>query len=144
MKSVLFILKSTLVDKSEFCFNYVIELVKSSVTKNYRAQFFTFMMKNQYIKTYSWFKKTHIHIRSKQFYIRLIYSCQRHNRQLIQACLQQIAPWMQMVFPPYARLYCVYMYITLHILPYIVYITFSWSFLLIDISSSGSMNGTVL
>jgi len=57
MKSVLFILKSTLVVKSEFCFNYIIELFKSSVTENYRAQFFTFMMENQYTKTYSWFKK---------------------------------------------------------------------------------------
>jgi len=60
MKSVLFILKSTLVVKSEFSFNYIIELFKSSVTENYRARFFTLMMENQHIKSHSWFKKTHI------------------------------------------------------------------------------------
>jgi len=53
MKSVLFMLNSTVIVKSEFSFNYIIKLFKSSVTENYRARFFTFMMGNQYTKSYS-------------------------------------------------------------------------------------------
>lgn len=73
MKSVLFILKSTLLFKSEFSFIYIIELFKYSVTENYRARFFTFMMENQYKIPIPDLKDTHI--RPKQLYIRLIYSC---------------------------------------------------------------------